>query len=463
MEGVTLMAKSGLYTGLDIGTNTIKVLVAEYVSGEMNIIGVGNAKSDGLKNGTIVDIEKVSQAIRKAVNAAEECAGIQITGVNVAVPANRLEVDACQGMVTVNSESKEVVESDISQVVASALMRGMMPEREIIAVEPKEFTVDGFSGISDPRGMFGVRLEMKGLVYTGPKTLVHNIRRAIERAGLAVENIVIAPLAIAHHVLNEGEREFGTVVVDLGAGQTTVMAIRDQELQFAHVIAEGGDYITKDISTILNTSTDQADNVKLNYGEASTARASKDERFPVSVVGHTEPVEITEYYLSEIIEARLSQIFSRVRQDLERSRGLSLPGGIILLGGAAAMPGVAELATEIIGTNVRLYVPTEMGLRNPTFAQVISIVDYVGSRSDIENLVTQAAAGNTLFSEPIVETSAIYREPAAEMFADSSYASSVDDTTYMTQAPQVSTPKQDKEPKESIVDKVRNVFGSMFD
>ena len=130
------MAKSGLYTGLDIGTSTIKVLVAEYVSGEMNIIGVGNAKSDGLKNGTIVDIEKVAQAIRKAVNAAEERAGIQITGLNVAVPANRLEVDACQGMVTINSESKEVVESDISQVVASALMRGMMPEREIIAVDP---------------------------------------------------------------------------------------------------------------------------------------------------------------------------------------------------------------------------------------------------------------------------------------------------------------------------------------
>src|SRR5574342_424471 len=129
MEGVALMAKSGLYTGLDIGTSTIKVLVAEYVSGEMNIIGVGNAKSDGLKNGTIVDIEKVSQAIRKAVNAAEERAGIQIKGLNVAVPANRLEVDACQGMVTINSESKEVVESDISQVVASALMRGMMPER----------------------------------------------------------------------------------------------------------------------------------------------------------------------------------------------------------------------------------------------------------------------------------------------------------------------------------------------
>ncbi|GFH41226.1 cell division protein FtsA [Pseudolactococcus insecticola] len=460
------MAKSGLYTGLDIGTSTIKVLVAEYVSGEMNIIGVGNAKSDGLKNGTIVDIEKVAQAIRKAVNAAEERAGIQITGLNVSVPANRLEVEACQGMVTINSESKEVVESDINQVVSSALMRGMMPEREIIAVEPKEFTVDGFSGISDPRGMFGVRLEMKGLVYTGPKTLVHNIRRAVERAGLNVDNIVIAPLALAHHVLNEGEREFGTVILDLGAGQTTVTAVRDQELQFAHIIAEGGDYITKDISTVLNTSLEQADNLKLNYGEASTERASKEEKFPVDVVGHTEPVEITEFYLSQVIEARLTQIFTRVRQDLERSRGLDLPGGIVLLGGAAAMPGITELATKLIGTNVRLYVPNEMGLRNPTFAQVISIVDYVGSRSDIEVLVTQAAAGNVIYTEPIPEAAPKYIEPVAT-FGDTSFGSSdsVIDDPYVAPTPQVqpqaNLPKEEKGP--GIVDRVRNIFGGMFD
>ena len=365
-------------------------------------------------------------------------------------------------MVTINSESKEVVESDISQVVSSALMRGMMPEREIIAVEPKEFTVDGFSGISDPRGMFGVRLEMKGLVYTGPKTLVHNIRRAVERAGLIVDNIVIAPLAIAHHVLTEGEREFGTVVIDLGAGQTTVLAIRDQELQFAHIIPEGGDYITKDISTVLNTSLNQADSLKLNYGEASTARASQEEKFPVSVVGHMEPLEITEYYLSEIVEARLTQIFSRVRQDLERSRGLNLPGGIVLLGGAAAMPGVAELATEIIGTNVRLYVPNEMGLRNPTFAQVISIVDYIGSRSEIENLVTLAAAGNAVFSEPVVETHTAYREPVVS-FSENNFVQTADHTSYTVPVSQSNVPTQVKEPKEGLVDKVRNLFGSMFD
>ncbi|GFH42111.1 cell division protein FtsA [Lactococcus hodotermopsidis] len=459
------MAKSGLYTGLDIGTSTIKVLVAEYVSGEMNIIGVGNAKSDGLKNGTIVDIEKVANAIRKAVNAAEERAGIQITELNVALPANRLEVDTCQGMVTINSESKEVVESDITQVVSSALMRGMMPEREIVAVEPKEFTVDGFSGISDPRGMFGVRLEMKGQVYTAPKTLVHNIRRAVERAGYHIENIVIAPLALAHHVLNEGEREFGTVLIDLGAGQTSVIAVRDQELQFAHIISEGGDYVTKDISTVLNTSLEQADNLKLNYGEATTERASQDEKFLVDVVGHTEPVEITEYYLSQVIEARLVQIFTRVRQDLERSRDIDLPGGIVLLGGAAAMPGITELATQVLGANVRLYVPNEMGLRNPTFAQVISIVDYVGSRSDIEVLVASSAVGNLAFAEPIVDNVPIYNEPTpTPTYIENTYSQDSDEPTYVLPKPQVSqTPSGEKAPREGIFDKLRNVVNNMFD
>ena len=169
------MLKSGLYTGVDIGTNTIKVLVAEYVSDEMNIIGVGNAKSDGLKNGIIVDIEKVATALRKAVNAAEERAGITIDRINVSIPANQLEMENCQGMVPIIGNSKEITEDDVMQTVQNALMRGVVPEREIISVETTEFTVDDFTGISDPRGMFGVRLGMRGIIYTGPKTLVHNI------------------------------------------------------------------------------------------------------------------------------------------------------------------------------------------------------------------------------------------------------------------------------------------------
>lgn len=161
-------------------------------------------------------------------------------------------------------------------------------------------------------------------------------------------------------------------------------------MKFTHTSPEGGDYVTKDISTVLNTSVSAAEDLKVNYGEASTERASQDEYFLVDVVGKDEPEQITEYYLSQIIEARMTQVFNRVRQDLEHGHTSETPGGLILVGGTAAMPGVVDLATKILGMNARLYVPGEMGLRNPAFAQVISVVNYIGSRSDIDVLVSQA-------------------------------------------------------------------------
>lgn len=456
------MAKSGLYTGVDIGTNTIKVLVAEYVSGEMNIIGVGNAKSDGLKNGIIVDIEKVSQALRKAVNAAEERAGITIDQINVSIPANQLEMEPCQGMVPIVGETKEITDNDVLQVVQNALMRGIVPEREIIAVEINEFTVDGFTGISDPRGMFGVRLEMRGLVYTGPRTLVHNVRKVVERAGLSIENIVIAPLAMAHYVLSEGEREFGTVMIDLGAGQTTVSAVKEQALVFTHTSPEGGDYVTKDISTVLNTSFSASEDLKVNYGEASTERASQDEFFLVDVVGKTEPEQVTEYYLSQIIEARMSQIFDRVRQDLERGRHFEAPGGVVLLGGAAAMPGIVDLATKILSLNARLFVPSEMGLRNPAFAQVISVINYIGNRSDIDILVSRAISGDYTYvaAEPVESYTMPTIQTAPAPVSQAVPEQTEQPTFYQAPAPKPAEPEEDKE---GVVDRIRNMFGNLFD
>ena len=456
------MAKSGLYTGVDIGTNTIKVLVAEYVSGEMNIIGVGNAKSDGLKNGIIVDIEKVAQALRKAVNAAEERAGITIDRINVSIPANSLEMEPCQGLVPIVSDTKEITDNDVIQVVQNALMRGIVPEREIIAVETKEFTVDGFTGISDPRGMFGVRLEIRGVVYTGPKTLVHNVRKVVERAGLLVDNIVIAPLAMAQYVLTEGEREFGTIMVDLGAGQTTVSIVKDQSLKFTHTSPEGGDYVTKDISTVLNTSVSAAEDLKVNYGEASTERASQDEYFLVDVVGKDEPEQITEYYLSQIIEARMTQVFNRVRQDLEHGHTSETPGGLILVGGTAAMPGVVDLATKILGMNARLYVPGEMGLRNPAFAQVISVVNYIGSRSDIDVLVSQAFSGDYAYTAA-EET---YVAPVQTIAPQVTTVADVENDFYTEpQSRPVATQKvtEPEEEKEGLVDRAKSFFGNLFD
>lgn len=160
------MARNGFFTGLDIGTSSIKVLVAEFISGEMNVIGVSNVPSAGVKDGIIIDIEAAATAIKTAVEQAEEKAGMTIEKVNVGLPANLLQIEPTQGMIPVPSESKEIKDEDVDSVVKSALTKSITPEREVISLVPEEFIVDGFQGIRDPRGMMGIRLEMRGLIYT---------------------------------------------------------------------------------------------------------------------------------------------------------------------------------------------------------------------------------------------------------------------------------------------------------
>ena len=426
------MAKTGMYVGLDIGTTSVKVVVAEYVDSQMNIIGVGNAKSEGINRGIIVDIDKTVQAIQRAVRQAEEKAGIQIRSVSVGVPANLLEVENCQGMIAVNSESKEITDEDVRNVASAALVRSTPPERQIIAILPQEFTVDGFEGIKDPRGMIGVRLEMFGVVYTGPKTIIHNIRKCVEKSGLIVNEVVITPLALTESILSDGEKDFGTIVIDIGGGQTTTAAMHDKQLKFTHVNQEGGEFVTKDISTVLNTSFNNAEALKINYGDAYPERTSASEEFPVDVIGKSEPVKIDERYLSKEV--------------LDEIDGLDLPGGVILTGGAASLPGVVDLAQEVFETNVKLYVPNHMGLRNPVFTNVISIVDYSANLSEVYQLAKSAITGEkTVAQQPVaIQQQEVHYE--------------------QYEAPEETYEEAEEEKKgESITNRVKDFFSNIFE
>lgn len=438
------MAKTGMYVGLDIGTTSVKVVVAEYVDSQMNIIGVGNAKSEGINRGIIVDIDKTVQAIQRAVRQAEEKAGIQIRSVSVGVPANLLEVENCQGMIAVNSESKEITDDDVRNVASAALVRSTPPERQIIAILPQEFTVDGFEGIKDPRGMIGVRLEMFGVVYTGPKTILHNIRKCVEKSGLIVNELVITPLALTESILSDGEKDFGTIVIDIGGGQTTTSIMHDKQLKFTHVNQEGGEFVTKDISTVLNTSFNNAEALKINYGDAYPERTSASEEFPVDVIGKSEPVKIDERYLAEIIEARMEQIFNKSKDVLNEIDAFELPGGIILTGGAASLPGVIDLAQEVFETNVKLYVPNHMGLRNPVFTNVISIVDYSANLSEVYQLAKSAITGERTTQQPV----AVQQEISYEQY----------------EAPEETYEEPEEEKKgESITNRVKDFFSNIFE
>ncbi|HGC5943404.1 TPA: cell division protein FtsA [Enterococcus faecalis] len=440
------MAKTGMYVGLDIGTTSVKVVVAEYIEGQMNIIGVGNAKSDGLNRGIVVDIDQTVQAIQRAVRQAEEKAGIQIKSVNVGLPANLLEVESCQGMIAVSSESKEITDEDVRNVASAALVRSTPPERQIVAILPQDFTVDGFEGIKDPRGMLGVRMEMFGVVYTGPKTIIHNIRKCVEKAGLGINELVITPLALTETILTDGEKDFGTIVIDMGGGQTTTSVIHDKQLKFTHVNQEGGEFITKDISIVLNTSFNNAEALKINYGDAYPERTSANEEFPVDVIGKSEPVRVDERYLSEIIEARVEQILRKSKEVLDEIDAFELPGGVVLTGGAASMPGIVDLAQEIFEANVKLYVPNHMGLRNPVFANVISIVEYSAQLNDIYHIAKYAIPGEKSIPAQSV---AVQQEVRYD--------------TYAEQPQEEYEEFNERESGEKVTGKIKDFFSNIFD
>ena len=456
------MTRNGFFTGLDIGTSSIKVLVAELVNGEVNVIGVSNAKSKGVKDGIIVDIEAAATAIKSAISQAEEKAGISIKSVNVGLPANLLQVEPTQGMIPVTSDTREITDQDVENVVKSALTKSMTPDREVITFIPEEFVVDGFQGIRDPRGMMGVRLEMRGLLYTGPRTILHNLRKTVERVGIQVENVIISPLAMVHSVLNEGEREFGATVIDMGGGQTTVATIRNQELQYTNVNQEGGDYVTKDISKVLKTSKKIAEGLKLNYGEAYPPLASK-ETFQVEVIGEVEPVEVTEEYLAEIISARIKHIFEQIKQDLERRHLLDLPGGIVLIGGNALLPGVVELAQEVFGVRVKLFVPNQVGIRNPAFAHVISLSEFAGSLTEVNILAQRAIRGDeSLRHQPIdFRSSAQPVSPGSPRPVFNTVATPEPETTQSVEP--VAPLQSEEKSKGKLTDRFRSLIGSMFD
>lgn len=394
------MNNSQIYVGLDIGTTSVKVLVCENVKGKLKLIGVGTQPSGGLNQGVIVDIDKTAMAIKQAVAQATEKSGVKISRVIIGLPANYLQMNQVHGMINLSNQGqpREIVNQDVIDVAHSTLSQGLPPEREVIDLVPRDFAVDQFRGIKDPRGMSGIRLEMWATLYSGPKTIVYNTKKSVEQAGLKIEDMVVAPIATGSNILSDGEQDFGTVIMDLGAGQTTTSIIHDHQLKFAFVDPEGGNYITKDISAVLNTSQKNAEQLKRDHGYADSEQAAEDVQLAVDVVGKAQPVNYTEKYLSEVIEARIRQIFRRAKDKLDSINAPQLPGGLVLYGGVAALPGIKDIASQYFDGTVRVFVPNEMGIRQPSYATALSLCLYENSLNDVDRLIKQTVHDGDLIA-----------------------------------------------------------------
>lgn len=372
-----------LITGLDVGTTKICVVISELTSyGGLNIIGVGTSPSRGLRKGVVVNIDSTVEALKKAVGEAEAMAGVEVESVFAGVAGGHIRGINSRGVVAVSGKGKEVSPADVERALAAARAINLPPDREIMHVLPQTFVVDNQDGVREPIGMSGVRLEVEVHIVTGAVTSIQNVIRSVNRAGLAVQDIVLQPLASAEAVLFEDEKELGILLVDLGGGTTDAVLFRDGAIWSSSVLALGGDHISNDIAVGLRTPTAEAEHLKKRHGCALTALVSEDETIEVPSVGGRKPRVLSRQILSEIIQPRVEEIFTLVAQELARTGLQHAPtAGVVVTGGTSLMEGIPELAERVFDLPVRRGIPEGVGglaevVRSPIYSTGVGLALY---------------------------------------------------------------------------------------
>jgi cell division protein FtsA len=377
------MAKEEYFVGLDIGSSKIAVAVARPCEdGELSILGIGTAPSDGLKRGVVVDLEKVIHAIKVAVADAEMVSGCKISSVYAGIAGEHIKSINSRGVIAVGKGNAEITTSDVERVVEAARAVAIPADREIIHVLPQEFTVDDQGGVTDPVGMTGMRLEVNVHIVTGSTASVANVIKAIEKADLVVDELVLSPFAAAYSVLNSDERELGCVLIDMGAGTTDIAAFLDGSIKHTAVLGMGGKNVTNDIAIGLRTPLEQAERLKCLHGSALSSHVESNDMIVVPGVGGRESKEVSRSVLAAIIEPRAEETFSLVARELKKANLTeSLASGVVLTGGGSQLDSVVELAEQIFDLPAKLARPgytvegrdDEIG---PEYAAVIGLVRY---------------------------------------------------------------------------------------
>jgi len=378
--------RENFIVGLDIGTTKVCALVGVPGPHGVDIIGIGTAPSRGIRRGMVVNIEATVDAIRKAVAEAERMAGCEIRSAVVGIAGAHIQSFNSNGVVAL--KSGEVTEGDIARVIDAAKALAIPNDRRVIHVLPQEYILDGQDGIRDPRGMSGVRLEVKVHIVTGAITATQNLVKCVYKAGLEVEDIVLQQLASSEAVLTQEEKELGVVLVDIGGGTTDIAVFHKGSIKHTSVIPFAGDHITQDIAFGLRTPIEEAERIKCRYGCALQAIVPPEETFEVPPVGEGQrPRVVSRQLLAEIIEPRVEEILRMVGEEIERTGYMKfVPAGVVLTGGTAIMEGIIDMASDIFDLPVRRGYPRGVGglvdiVQNPQYATAVGLVMY-GSRTE---------------------------------------------------------------------------------
>ena len=376
-----------IVVGIDVGTTKVCTLVGRVEDDKsIRILGVGIEPSEGIRKGIIVDLAAASQAITRSVKKAESTSGLEITSALVSIAGAHVSSVNSRGASAVNGNIIE--QFDIDHALEQARAVAIPHDREIIHVIQRGFTVDGQDGIRNPKGMHGYRLEVEAHIITAAAATVDNLRQCVGAAGVEIQQFVLNPLASGEVVLTEQERQMGVAVCDIGGGTTDLAIYVNGDVWHTMVLAVGGNHITQDIAHGLRLPFPQAEDVKKQQGYAVRGEVGSEEYFSVRPFGEERPVQINRKDLAHIIEARVEEIFSLTLQEIKRSGydGL-LPAGMVLTGGASALPGIRRVASDVLGMSVRTAQPENLTglvdrLNSPAYSTGVGLLRWVFSMHD---------------------------------------------------------------------------------
>ena len=368
-----------LIVGLDIGTSKILAIVAELSpDGQLAILGIGTQESRGLKRGVVVNIEATVTAISRAIQEVELMADCKVKEVYTGIAGSHIKSKDSNGMAVV--QDKEVAPIDVQRAIEAANAMPISADDQILHTLVQEFIVDGQDGVKEPIGMDARRLEVRVHIVTGAVTSVQNIVKCVHRCGLEVVDLVLQPLASGHAVLSDDEKDVGVCLVDIGGGTTDIAVFTQGAIRHTAVIAIAGDQITNDISIALRTSTQDAEDIKVRYGVAQHQLAYDEEMFEVPGVGDRPATRMSRQTLAGVIQPRVEEIYQKVQDELKKcGYERLLRAGIVLTGGAAAMPGMVQLGEELFHNTVKLGIPSYEGnlkdvVRNPRYSTAMGLM-----------------------------------------------------------------------------------------
>jgi cell division protein FtsA len=373
------MNEKNIIVGLDIGTTKVCTIVGSInSSSELEIIGIGTHPSQGLKKGSVVNIDKTIKSIQCSVEEAKLMAGVNISRATIGIAGSHIYSFNSSGVVAV--KGKEITEADVERVIEAAKAVVIPSDREIIHVIAQEFRVDNTMGIKNPVGMCGVRLEAHVHVVTGSMALIQNLVKCVEQTGIRADMVTLQPIASSEAVLSVEEREMGVILVDIGGGTTDIAIWKDGSLVHTQIIPVGGNHFTNDLAVALKIPHAEAERIKINHGCVLAEQVNQSAHITVQGLQGTKPREVSISVVANVLGARAEELFEIIKEIIaDRNLQNEISGGVVLTGGGALTKGISELGEYLLERPTKIGYPLSFGgmtniMQNPKFSTVLGLL-----------------------------------------------------------------------------------------